>query len=304
MNLSTFRQLKERPSHSMVVPDDQTLEQVKRIMLGIFDDIRTFCEEQGISYVLSGGSALGAIRHGGFIPWDDDMDVNMPRADYDRFVELFPQKFEDKYLLQSPELTPQAGIAVSRVRLRGTTMRMHDDCAMDDCGIFVDIFPIENTYNNPVGRNLHGFACMATGFLYSCRRFFRDRQFYLELSEQNPSLRRVVLVKSAIGAPTAVLSMERWSKIVRDVYACCKNDQSTYVAVPAGIAHFYGELCRRDQFCDTRKAEFEGRTVCVPKDAEGYLEMHYGDWHRIPAPEERERHAYLDLDLGPYALEE
>lgn len=303
MHLSTVNQMKTIVSPSMVMIDDETLHNLQAILLTILDDITSFCEEEGISYVLSGGSALGAVRHQGFIPWDDDIDIDMPRADYDRFITTFPSRFAHKYVVQAPELTPEVGTAIARVRLRDTVMRMHDDCGMKDCGIFIDVFPIENVYNNPLARRLHGFACMATGLLYSCRRFWRDRAFYEDFAAQNDEFKRTVRMKALLGIPTAVLPMEVWSSIVTRVYSFCKDDHSELVGVPAGRGHYWGEMCRRDVFAESRDATFEGRTVKIPKQAEAYLSSYYGDWQRIPTPEEREHHAYLELDLGPYALE-
>lgn len=302
MHLSTVNQMKTIVSPSMVMIDDKTLHKLQAILLIILDDITSFCEEEGIAYVLSGGSALGAVRHQGFIPWDDDIDIDMPRADYDRFIATFPARFADKYTVQAPELTPEVGTSIARVRLRDTVMRMHDDCGAKDCGIFIDVFPIENVYDNPVARSLHGAACMATGFLYSCRRFWRDRKFYQAFAADNAAFRRIVRIKALLGIPTAVISMKAWSGIITRVYSLCKDDRSQFVGVPAGRGHYWGEMCSRDVFAKSRDATFEGRTVKIPRQAEEYLSYYYGDWQRIPAPEEREHHAYLELDLGPYAL--
>ena len=301
MNLSTFNAFKNLDAASGVTIDDEGLQLLHEVLLVILDDVTSFCESNHIDYVLSGGSCLGAMRHKGFVPWDDDIDIDMPRESYDRFIKLFPQVFGDKYLVQSPELTPEVGTTQGHVRLRGTTMRLHDDVMLEDAGICIDIFPIENTYNNPIARNLHGFACLSAGFLFSCRRFWRDRKFYAELGKGNASFLRTARIKAAIGLPCALLSTETWSSIVTRVYSMCKNSESEMVAVPSGRGHFYGELLPRAKFAESRMEKFEGRDVRVPRDAEGYLEQHYGDWQTVPPAENREYHTYLALDFGPYA---
>ena len=302
MQLSTVNVMKTVVSSEMVIADEATIRKVQDVLLVILDDIVSYCDAEDIDYVLSGGSCLGAVRHQGFIPWDEDMDIDMPRESYDRFVTGFAERFADKYFVQSPEHTPEVGIGTARVRLRGTTMRMHDDCGLryEDSGIFIDIFPIENVPDNAVLRRLHGTLCMATGLLYSCRRFWRDRKFYLRFSADDKSFRRSVIIKAILGAPLSILSMASWSKIPADVYALCKNGSSVMVNVPFGRGHYYGELLPRASFAMSQNAVFEGRCVRIPKDAEGYLKRQYGDWQRIPAPEEREHHAYLALDLGRY----
>ena len=304
MQLSTVGVMKTIDSPSMVHVDDESLRKIQDVLLLILDDVVEFCQKNGIEYVLSGGSCLGAVRHQGFIPWDDDMDIDMPRESYERFLELFPKAFGEKYFISSPELTPYVGIGTARVRLRGTVMRMHDDQGLheDDCdGIFIDIFPIENVPDNVALRHLHGFACLATGLMYSCRRFWRDRAFYLSFAGDNRSFARSVRVKAALGLPLAVASMERWSTFTVKVYSLCKNAASTFVAVPFGRGHYYGELHPRKVFAESRDASFEGRTVKIPLDAEAYLAKQYGDWQRIPSVEEREHHAYLALDFGVFA---
>lgn len=307
MQLSTVSTMKTIVSSSMVVLDDEALRKVQRVLLVILDDVAAFCEENDIEYVLSGGSCLGAVRHQGFIPWDDDVDIDMPRESYDRFMALFPKQFSEKYFVTSPELTPYVGIGTARVRLRGTSMRMHDDCGLkdDDCdGVFIDIFAIENVPDNAVLRGLHGFSCMAMGLLYSCRRFWRDRAFYLDFSKDNPEFKKSVLIKAAIGCPLALLSMDRWSKMTARLYSLCKNTTTKMVNVPFGRGHYYGELLPREGFAKSQLATFEGRTVRIPRDAIGYLERQYGDWQRIPDVDEREHHAYLSLNLGEYELDD
>ena len=292
MPLNTTETLKHVVTQDMVIADDETLRRIQRVLLLILDDIVGYCEEEGIVYSLGGGSVLGAVRHQGFIPWDDDIDINMPRSEY----------FHDKYTLQSPELTPaENGVPMCRVRLNGTTMLMHDDADGAAHGIYIDVTPVDNCFDHVVVRNVHGVACMAIGLLYSCRRFFRDRHRYLALSNNDSSFRRSVLAKVAIGALVSPIPLSAWSRLVVSTYGLCKNASSRLVVVPAGRAHFFGEMYLRDRFMKTRPATFEGRSVQIPFDAESYLEHLYGNWKEIPPENKRERHAYLQLHFGPYA---
>lgn len=302
MPLNTTETLKHVVTQDMVIADDETLRRIQRVLLLILDDIVGYCEEEGIVYSLGGGSVLGAVRHQGFIPWDDDIDINMPRADYNRFIHGFAARFPKKYTLQSPELTPaENGVPMCRVRLNGTTMLMHDDADGAAHGIYIDVTPVDDCFDQAVVRNLHGVSCMGVGLLYSCRRFFRDRHRYLALSEGDPSFRKTVLAKVAIGGLVSPIPLSAWSWLVVHTYSLCKNPSSRLVVVPAGRAHFFGEMYLRDGFLKTRSAAFEGRTVQIPYDAEAYLQHLYGNWQELPPESSRERHAYLQLDFGPYA---
>lgn len=298
MGLSTVGQLKKISAGDMVEPDDEMLRRLQLVILGIADDIDSYCVDNHIDYALGGGSVLGAIRHHGFIPWDDDMDIDMPRQDYDRFVKGFPEAFPDKYCVQCPELTPELGLPMMRVRLRGSVVRTHEDKDNPDAGAFVDIFVVENTHNNSLRRYLQGLHAMWDGLMYSCRRFYRDRDFYVSFFAGNSAFVRTVKIKALIGHLLAWRhTMEEWSEIIVRCYSSCKDSGSTLVSVPAGRGHFFGEIYPRDEFVATRRVPFEGRMFNVPKAAEKYLDHHYGDWHAIPSDGEREHHAFLELDL-------
>jgi lipopolysaccharide cholinephosphotransferase len=296
--------MKNLSGNSLVVPDDDQLRLMQLIILTILDDVTSYCDREGINYALGGGSALGAIRHHGFIPWDDDIDLDMPRADYDRFIKGFPKEYESRYVVQSPELTPEIGIPLCRIRLKGTVARSHDDVSGVCCGLYIEIFVVENTFNSAALRTLHGLGCMAAGLLYSCRRFYRDKEFYLALAGDNKSFAKTIRVKAAIGRILAASTMATWTKRTMAVYSLCNDNGSQYVAVPAGRGHFFRETYLRSDFVNTRRAEFEGRMLNVPRECEKYLDHHYGDYMRLPSESEREHHAYLELDLGQAVGEE
>ena len=300
ISLSTTNKLKSLTSDSMVTITDEQLRQLQRVLLQIMNDIAQYCAQHGLRYSLGGGSALGAVRHHGFIPWDDDADVDMPRADYNTFLKGFTKQYKEKYSVFSPELTPQSGLTAARVRLKGTKCGLIDDYNNEDCGIYVDVVPVENAYDNSFRRWWHGMRCMVVGLLFSCRRFYRDCEFYLNFGREDAEFIKAAKIKIAIGRIASCKSMEWWSRTLVKTYSQCKNEQSEYVVVPAGRGHYCKEIYRRDGVVETRKELFEGTMFDVPKDAEGYLTHHYGEWKRIPDSQHRERHAYLCLDFGKY----
>ena len=270
------------------------LRRYQEYLLHIADDIISVCEEEHIAYHLTGGSALGAVRHGGFIPWDDDMDIDILGSDFDRFEAKFLEKFSDQYTLDTYK-KKNYGILVSRVRLKNSVFRTREDAGKDECGFFVDLIRIENTFNNPVLRFMHGMDCMGMGFLLSCRNYFHNRRNVLEMAGNNKKLRRVLKIKIAIGRLLRFRSLDRWAARTQRCYARCKNNRSTYVSVPAGRRHYFGEMYRRADFVESVKVSFEGRMWNVPKEYDAYLRNMYGDYMKIPAPEDREEHVILEL---------
>lgn len=293
MHLSTMDAFKNLKSGDLVTVDDEMLKKIQNVLLGILDDIITVCEKYKIPYTLGGGSVLGAVRHQGFIPWDDDIDVNFSRRDYERFIPAFRKEFGEKYWIHTPEATDNYGLLFARVRLKGTMLKTRDDFWTEECGAFVDLFILENTFDNHVLRWIHGTGCQALGLLLSCRKFYRDRKFMLELAHENPELLRAVRVKIALGFCASIGSVNFWTRLANRWSALCKNHNSEWITIPAGRKKFWGELYRRGDVLGITRMPFEGRTVNCPTNYDMYLTRLYGDYMKIPPEEDRERHPFF-----------
>ena len=300
MNLSTFEAFKSARKADMIVPNDDQLVAIQAILLHMLLDVKEYCDTHDLTYLLSGGSVLGAIRHGGFIPWDDDVDLFMPRPDYERFIEGFAEHFGDKYWIDSPEHTPEVGIPIARIRLEGTHAVLYNDIPTEHDGVSIDIFVLESVPNNPVLRYLHGIHCMTVGFAFSCSRIARDKQKYLELADDNERLKRIIGIKAAIGRMVSFKTTDSWCNTVKSVYSAYSDEDSCYISCPSGRLHYFGEMYKRSDFLPPHDVLFEGIGFKAPHIPERYLEILYGDWHSLPPVEKRERHGYLALELGDY----
>jgi len=316
MNLETIGVFKHIKSKDAIVLTDDQLHALQRTLNGILRDIVTVCEENGLTYELGGGSCLGAVRHHGFIPWDDDIDINMPRSDHDIFIVKFREKFGDRYWVHTPRETKEYGLLLSRVLLKGTSVRTREDFHNKECGAFVDIFVIENTYDNKVLRQIHGIGCMAFGLAQSCRKFFRDRKPLLALldgcgdEKEKQQYLRVFRVKIAIGAVLSFMSLDAWIRAADRWYSMCRNDHSRYVTVPAGRKHFFGEMYLRSDLCRTVEIPYDGEKRAVPAAYDLYLRRLYGDYMQIPKDADKEQHVFFapfyltDADAGTDAGEQ
>ena len=211
MELSTFDSFKVmRTTHSRELSTDE-LHALQRVLVGILDDIVAVCEEIGVGYALGGGSALGALRHGGFIPWDDDLDVNMMRGDWVRFRDAFAARFGAKYCIHEPGRPRDYALAFPRIRLRGTSVMTREDLLAPNVshGAFVDVFLFESTFDSGVLRRIHGLGSLALGFLYSCRKHFFERRL-LRAWGMNSGVFRM---KRALGFLLAWLPMGNWTRL-------------------------------------------------------------------------------------------
>lgn len=293
MKLTTFDAFKHLKPDGAVTLNDAQLRALQQALLQITDDIVAVCNDNGLAYTLGGGSVLGAVRHHGFVPWDDDVDIIMPRADYERFVPLFSARFGDKYWVHTPQHTHNYALLMAKVRRKGTSVKTRDDFWNGECGAFVDVFILENTFDNALLRALHGAGAMALGLALSCRKFYRDRRFLLPMARGDRALGRVFRLKAALGFLVAWGSIDFWTHLADRWDALCRNGASRYITVPGGRNRFFGELYLRQDMCRTVQMDFEGRSLAVPAEYGKYLAHMYGDWHSPPPPQEREEHIFL-----------
>ena len=137
MSLSTVDAFKHIHSGETVTLTQEELAQLQSVLLDILADIADVCDRHGITYELG--------------------DINMPRADYDRFIPIFRQEMGEKYWIHTPQETDNYGLMLSRILKKGTSVRTREDFQNPECGAFVDIFVIENTFDNTFLRTIHAW---------------------------------------------------------------------------------------------------------------------------------------------------
>ena len=120
---------------------ETTLDQCRLAQIYMLDILDEICKKYNITYWLSSGTLLGAIRHDGFIPWDDDIDVGMPKPDYNKFLKIAPRVLPKNIILQTPEAYPGAFEAFAKLRDRSSFYCECETRVRIPCGIFIDIFP-------------------------------------------------------------------------------------------------------------------------------------------------------------------
>lgn len=290
-----FKNLKSKNSNLIEI-DDETLKILQNEILSIAKDVIGLCEKENISYHLTGGSALGAVRHNGFIPWDDDLDIDMERKDIKRFLNIFSDLYGGKYWIHSYESDENFCIPCIQIRKKGTVCRGILDSTDEECGIYIDVAIIENTYNNAFRRKFHGCVSLALGLITSCRRFYRDRNYLLSLTDDKDTL-KVFKSKIRIGRICSFFSLRKWTNLYNKWNSKCKDNNTTYVTVPSGRNHFFGELYKREDFAEYSRHDFEGMSWKIPKNYDSYLKHMYGDYMQIPQGNDREKHVLLGLEF-------
>ena len=301
MGKDGFKERKEGFAKSPLVHhlSDKELQKLKSIVFEAFEDFDRIAQKHSIFYTASGGTILGSVRHQGFIPWDDDIDLMMPRKDFDNLKKVFDTELGEKYTLCAPELGFGHGMTMCQVKRRGTILRSYNEVSKKDAGIPMDIFVLENTFDSAILRRMHGIACLAMGMLMSARKACHDLPYLEPYYEGNDALRSSFVKKARLGKIVSFLTLDQMSMLAYRVYSLCHNDNSRYVTIPSGRKHFFGELYLRSDMCRAQESDFEGRKIPIPFGYQKYLYALYGDsYMQIPPETDREQHPVMEISFG------
>ena len=282
----------------IIVLNDVGIKLYQNELLKILKDIVSFFEKHEIDYSLSGGSILGAIRHKGFIPWDDDIDINIPRKGYDKLLEIFDTELGESYYLQTPKSDPELGLLVTQIRKKGTVARRKYDWKSPEkqCGISIDLYIVENTFDNVALRFIQKYSSLMLNFGVSAVRDFNNRNLPKEIRELEEREVNYSSIKLFFGRILRIISLKRWLLWNDKCNSWCKDEDSKFVAIPTGRKHFPKEIYRREDMSVYKKGIFEGQQLNIPIFAEDYLRIFYGeDYMNIPPKGKREKHLFLEL---------
>lgn len=253
------------------------LSQLRRAQLkqlSILEEIDRICRKHSIRYWLDGGSLLGAVRHGGFIPWDDDIDIAMPIEDMQRFVEIAPKELREGLRLQTPE-TEDTREPIVKVRdLNSFYVEGNEDFSLNySKGLFVDIFPMIDYPN--VSKKF-------------CKKYGKGMsKCYSILHHSHRYSWRATMELFYFGAKYMYYKL-MWK------LAFATRKTGTFFSNVL-INNGYGIMHRRDQLFPLSTITFEGKTFSAPHDTDAYLRDLYRDYMAIPPKEKQKVHAVFIL---------
>lgn len=248
-----------------------TMEELRAIQLDILDKIHAFCTEHGIRYSLGGGTLLGAVRHKGYIPWDDDIDIMLPRPDYERFLKEFDGKYAELNL-QHYGNDNTCCIPFAKVYDNRTVLIEK----LQKSGIYNDVFPIDGL---PEESKIKDYLYIYNNQLH---KIYFMTPFYIITGSLKDRIK--YYVKKLI-YPTR-------DKYITGFYNFLKSYSFENSVNAGAICGIYAEkeLMPRETFESYITVEFEGRQYMAIKDYDAYLTKHYGDYMQLPSKEKQVSH--------------
>ena len=261
-------------------------------LLSAFDHIFEICQKHRISLMLVGGTALGAVRHRGFIPWDDDLDVAMTRRDFMEFKKIFNEELGDRFILCAPNFNDTAKTRFPQILIKNTSCVCLGGKENDK--IKIDLFIIENIPRNVFIRLTRGVICSALMFIASQVHKNKDtNELYKAYLYKSKEGRRYYRRMKIVGSFFSFLSDQRWFNLVDNISNYKKKTE--YMGIPAGRKHYFGEIFKTETFVPCADGVFEGRNVLLPNNVDAYLSNLYGNYMEIPPENEREKHYILSI---------
>lgn len=258
-----------------------------------FDEI---CERNNLKYFMIGGTLLGAIRHRGFIPWDDDIDVAMPREDYDKFIEI------SQNLNIAPYYVDHYSKSDSMMRLmivafKNTDIQIeyqHDNDLIERSAFKMDVFPIDGTPNNRVLRKLFYLYLLIIRALIKFTVI--DEVNMDNLDSKRPLLERLLIVFARFTKVGKLLNGKRLLENLEKKLKCYSMYDSKVCGTFFG-AYKTKEFVNQKYFLSRKKYCFENNSFWGPADYDGYLSCIYGDYMQLPPEENRKgKHKILNVN--------
>ena len=263
-----------------------SLEEYHAVLFDMLKQVDSICHAERLRYFLSGGTLLGAIRHKGFIPWDDDIDLMMPRPDYEIFLKRAEKRLPKRYILAFPDRTKD--YSQPWIRIFDTRVAV-DDSGMQRTltrSLFVDIFPIDGLPSNRTLSNLCFTRVRAWDILLKCAR---RKALYPD--------ERLKWLKKPMMALTRVRPLPKYAVSLNKSARRCSFERAHYAGVLATTHYGSRERMPVEVFRGSVQVPFEGGLFPAPIGYDTYLSRLYGDYMQLPPEEKRvsqhNLHAYL-----------
>lgn len=263
------------------------LRKLQLAELEVLKEIVRICENENIHYYLMGGTFLGAVRHKGFIPWDDDIDIGMPRDDYERFLEIVQIKInKEEYELQTYKNNKEYNYYPARIIDK--RIKILNESAKNKQIVYawVDIFPLDGMPSNVIISKIHQFRLL---FRRAMSKFacFDD---VVNLKDVNRPLIEKILIWFGMHFKflKKINKLKQFNKIDKLLKKYPINKSKYYVNFMG--AYRFKEMFKKEIYGNTAKYDFETEKLVAPSNYHKVLSQMYGDYMKIPSEHQRNKH--------------
>ena len=256
------------------------IKKMKNIQLELLNEVDKICTKNNIKYQLFAGTLLGAVRHKGFIPWDDDIDICMKREDYEKFIVVANKELTDEYFLDYPK-NDNGAYAYAKLRHKNTEMiEEYTKNIKINHGIFIDIFQMDKVFPNTIRGKLH---------MRKLNKLHNVRAAKINSYHKNFIKRFIKKIYNLIYRKP----YNYYVKKIDQVASKYKNSNSEYVAHLTCMRmkkNYSGFIYNIEDFENPIYLEFEGRKYPTPRRYHELLTMEYGDYMTPPPIDKRKAH--------------
>ena len=255
----------------------ENIQELHGILLDIAKEFDKVCRENNIPYYMLGGTMLGAVRHSGFIPWDDDMDFGIPRAYYDRFLDIAPKYLPESYRILTIDNTERIIYGFAKMEDTSTVIKeIYMKESIKPVGVHIDIFPLDFTNNN--------FGIFSRNKIITYLLGFQAYRFL--------SIRERSLMKKVIAMLIKVVLFPLDKKtIIRYIRQHLVDSSGPNLANHFG-AWGIREIVPCGYMGNPQLFQFENIQLYGVAEADNYLTSLYGDWRKLPPLEKQKHHMY------------
>ncbi len=268
----------------MIKLDDKMLRQVQRIQLEMLEEVDRICKKCNIQYNIIAGTLLGAVRHGGYIPWDDDADVAMLRSEYERFRKACKSELDhSRFYFQDHRNTKGYRWGYGKIRRKDTLfLREHQEHMPYEQGIFIDVFPLDAVPDNYWLRSLKNFECFCVRkILWAPVGAIADKNMMKRL-----------LYKQLQKIPSEMV-YGHYHQMIRK--ASKKKTRMVRILMFPTPNNEYGYY--RNWYENSMNIIFEGKVFQGIKDYDSYLSFKFGNYMELPPVEKRKVHPVSAIKL-------